>query len=294
MWPDEEVGAMTLMLDSTMRNMRSTAYIVSGILVAGLGLKGFLLPNHFIDGGVTGISMLIAELTALPLPVLLLIVNAPFVAIGYQHIGKTFTIRSSLAIIGLAICLAVVPYPVATADKLLGATFGGFFVGAGIGLAIRGGGVLDGTEILAVILSKRTFATVGEVILVLNVFIFAVAAQFMGIEPALYSMLTYFAASKTVEYLLHGIEAYNGVLIFSAQHESIRQAILIELKRGVTAFKATGGYTAADQAVLFCLVTRLECTKLEMLVKTKDSSAFVVTFPVHDAVGGVVKRPEFH
>ncbi len=294
MWLDEEVDAMPLMLDSTMRNMRSAAYILSGILVAGLGLKGFLLPNHFIDGGVTGISMLVAELTSFPLPVLLLIVNAPFVAIGYQHLGKTFTIKSSLAIIGLAICLAVVHYPVATADKLLGATFGGFFVGAGIGLAIRGGGVLDGTEILAVILSKRTFATVGEVILVLNVFIFAVAALFMGIEPALYSMLTYFAASKTVEYLLHGIEAYNGMLIFSAQHESIRQAILTELKRGVTAFKATGGYTATDQAVLFCLVTRLECTKLEMLVKTKDRSAFVVTFPVHDAMGGVVQHPEFH
>jgi uncharacterized membrane-anchored protein YitT (DUF2179 family) len=285
---------MVLQFGNAMRNLRSAISIVVGILLAGLGLEGFLLPNHFIDGGVTGISMLIAELTFIPLPMLLLIVNAPFLVIGYQHIGKAFTIKSSLAIIALAICLAVIPYPVVTSDKLLGATFGGFFVGAGIGLAIRGGGVLDGTEILAVILSKRTFATVGEVILVLNVFIFAVAAMVMGIEPALYSMLTYFAASKTVEYLLHGIEAYNGVLIFSAHHELIRQAILSDLKRGVTAFKATGGYTATDQAVLFCLVTRLECTKLEALVKAKDNHAFVVTFPVHDAVGGVVKHPEFH
>src|SRR5262249_1481325 len=159
-------------------------------------------------------------------------------------------VKSSLAIVGLAVCLVAVPFPLATDDKLLGAVFGGFFVGAGVGLAIRGGGVLDGTEILAVILSKRTFATVGEGILGLTVLIFSVAAAFLGVEPALYSVLTYFAAFKTIDYLLHGIEAYNGVTIFSARNEVIRQAILAEMGRGVTVLKAVGGYTAAEQEVL--------------------------------------------
>jgi uncharacterized membrane-anchored protein YitT (DUF2179 family) len=226
-------------------------------------------------------------------PVLLVAVNAPVVLVGYRQVGKVFAVKSSLAILALALCLALVPFPAATADKLLGAVFGGFFVGAGVGWAIRGGGVLDGTEILAVVLSRRTFATVGEVILGLNVAIFAVAAFFLGVEPALYSVLTYLAASKTIDYLLHGIEAYNGVLIVSGQHEAIRQAILTEMARGVTAFRAKGGYTETNQEVLYCVATRLELAKLEGLVKARDPGAFLVVSPVHETSGGVVKRRVF-
>jgi len=276
------------------RHLLSALSLVAGTLVAGLGLASFLLPNHFIDGGVTGVSMLLAQLSAVPLAVLLVLVNAPFVIVGYRHIGRAFAVKSSVAITGLALWLVVIPFPVATDDKLLGAVFGGFFVGAGVGLAIRGGGVLDGTEILAVILSKRTFATVGEVILGLNVVIFSVAAVFLGVERALYSVLTYFTAFKTIDYLLHGIEAYNEVTIFSAQHEAIRQAILTELGRGVTVLKAIGGYTAAEQGVLYCVVTRLELTRLASLVKARDESAFIVVSPVHEVSGGVVKQRVFH
>jgi uncharacterized membrane-anchored protein YitT (DUF2179 family) len=272
----------------------STLSLIAGVLVAALGLASFLLPNHFIDGGVTGVSMLLARLTGLPLALLLVAVNAPFVIVGYRQVGKVFAVKSSIAIIALALCLALIPFPVATDDKLLGAVFGGVFVGAGVGLAIRGGGVLDGTEILAVVLSKRTFATVGEVILALNVVIFSVAAAFLGVEPAMYSGLTYFAASKMIDYLLHGIEAYNGVTIVSGQSEAIRQAILTELGRGVTAYKAKGGYTDADQEVLFCVVTRLELSRLEAIVKAKDASAFIVVSPVHETSGGVVTRRVFH
>lgn len=276
------------------RHLWSAVSLIVGTLVAGLGLASFLLPNHFIDGGVTGVSMLLAHLTGIPLPVLLVLVNAPFILLGYRHVGRLFAIKSSLAILGLALVIAVIPYPVATGDKLLGSVFGGFFVGAGVGLAIRGGGVLDGTEILAVILSKRTFATLGEVILGLNVVIFSIAAIFLGVEPALYSILTYIAATKTIDYLLHGIEAFNGVLIVSAQHEVIRQAILSELGRGVTAFKATGGFTTTEQEVLFCVVTRLEITRLEALVKSKDDAAFTVILPVLETSGGVIKKRTFH
>lgn len=277
-----------------MRHLWDAIFLIAGALVAGLGLEGFLLPNHFIDGGVTGVSLLLAQLTPIPLPWLLVAVNAPFVGLAYRHMGGLFAGKSILAILGLALCLALMPYPVATSDKLLGAVFGGFFIGAGVGLAIRGGGVLDGTEVLAVLLSQKTFATVGEVILGLNVVIFSVAAFFLGVEPALYSVLTYLAASRTIDYLLHGIEAYNGVTIVSAEFDAIRRAILTELGRGVTAYKAKGGYTDSDQEVLYCVVTRLELTRLQAIVQAKDPSAFIVVAPVHETTGGVVKRRAFH
>ena len=277
-----------------MQYLGSVISLIAGALVAGLGLASFLQPNHFIDGGVTGISMLLADIFGLPLALLLVVVNTPFIALGYQHIGRTFAVKSFLTILGLAVALLLVPYPVATEDKLLGAFFGGFFVGAGVGLAIRGGGVLDGTEILALVLSKRTFATVGEIILGLSVVVFSVAALFMGVESALYSVLTYFTAFKTIDYLLHGIEAYNVVMIFSHRHEAIRQSLLVELGRGVTVLKAIGGYTATEQDVLYCVVTRLELTKLETLVKAHDETAFIVISPAHEVIGGVVKKRQYH
>jgi uncharacterized membrane-anchored protein YitT (DUF2179 family) len=238
--------------------------------------------------------MLLANLTGVPLGVILVAVNVPFVFLAYRHIGTAFAVRSILAITALALGLGVLPFPPATADKLLGAVFGGFFIGAGVGLAIRGGGVLDGTEILAVVLSKKTFVTVGEAILGLNVLVFSAAAGVLGIEPALYSMLTYFAASRTIDYLLHGIEAYNGVMVFSAHHEPIRQTILAELGRGVTVLKAVGGYTAVQQEVLYCVVTRLELSHLETLVRKHDVGAFIVVTPILDVSGGVVKQRGFH
>ena len=277
-----------------MQYLGSVISLIAGALVAGLGLASFLQPNHFIDGGVTGISILLADIFGLPLALLLVVVNTPFIALGYRHIGRTFAIKSFLTILGLAVALLLVPYPAATDDKLLGAFFGGFFVGAGVGLAIRGGGVLDGTEILALVLSKRTFATVGEIILGLSVVIFSVAALFMGVESALYSVLTYFTAFKTIDYLLHGIEAYNVVMIFSHRHEAIRQSLLVELGRGVTVLKAIGGYTATEQDVLYCVVTRLELTKLETLVKAHDETAFIVISPAHEVIGGVVKKRQYH
>lgn len=278
-----------------MKHIRHWAYILAGTLSVALGIGGFLTPNHFIDGGVTGISMLVADkIGDAWLPLLLVLVNAPFVVVGYRQIGRAFAIKTTVGIAATALWLFLIPFPKVTDEKVLAAVFGGFFIGGGVGLAIRGGGVLDGTEILAVILSKRTFATVGEVILALNVAIFAAAAFFLGVEPAMYSVLTYFAAFKTIDYLLHGLEAYNGVLIVSDKHEEIRAGLLTELGRGVTVLKAFGGYTDTERRVLYCVVTRLELTKLEGIVKAKDEGAFVVVSPVHDVAGGVVKRRVFH
>src|SRR6267378_1162361 len=171
-----------------------------------------------------------------------MVINLPFIALGYRQIGRAFAIKSTLAIAGLAFCLAFVKYPDVTPDKLLTAVFGGFFIGAGIGLAIRGGAVLDGTEIAALLISKSShLLKVGDVILLLNILIFLTAAFFLGIEAALYSMLTYFAASKTVDFLIHGVDEHTAITIMSDQSEEIRQSIIRDLHRGVTVYKGEGG-----------------------------------------------------
>jgi uncharacterized membrane-anchored protein YitT (DUF2179 family) len=269
--------------------------MVLGIFSAGLGLKGFLLSSHFIDGGVTGVSMLLANVFGWPLSVLILVINLPFIALGYRQIGRAFAIKSTLAIAGLALVLAFVKFPDVTPDKLLTAVFGGFFIGAGIGLAIRGGAVLDGTEIAALLISKSTqILKVGDVILLLNILIFSAAAFFLGIETALYSMLTYFAASKTVDFLIHGVEEYNAVIIMSERSDEIRQVILRELQRGVTVYKGRGGMTDVEQDILFCVVTRLEIGRIKTAAHGIDPGAFIVVHTLADAEGGVIRKLSPH
>jgi uncharacterized membrane-anchored protein YitT (DUF2179 family) len=269
--------------------------IICGIFSAGLGLKGFLLSSHFIDGGVTGISMLLANVLGWPLSILILIINLPFIALGYRQIGRAFAIKSTLAIGGLALVLAFVKYPDVTPDKLLTAVFGGFFIGAGIGLAIRAGAVLDGTEIAALLVSKSTrVLKVGDVILLLNVLIFSAAAFFLGIESAMYSMLTYFAASKTVDFLIHGVEEYTAVIIVSEHSEEIRQMIIRELQRGVTVYKGRGGMSDDEQDILFCVVTRLEIGRIRTAAHGVDPGAFIVVHPLADAEGGLIRKLSPH
>lgn len=270
--------------------------IILGIFSAGLGLKGFLLSSHFIDGGVTGISMLFANVLGWPLSILILVINLPFIALGYRQIGRGFAVKSALAIGGLALVLAFVKYPDVTPDKLLTSVFGGFFIGAGIGLAIRGGAVLDGTEITALLISKSSsnLLKVGDVIMLLNIVIFSAAAFFLGLETALYSMLTYFAASKTVDFLIHGVEEYTAVIIMSDHSEEIRQLILRELERGVTVYKGRRGLSDAEQDILFCVVTRLEIGRIKKAARGIDPNAFIVVQPLADAEGGVIRKLALH
>lgn len=269
--------------------------IVVGILSAGMGLKGFLLSSRFIDGGVTGISMLLADLWRFPLAIWILVINLPFIALGFKQIGWKFALKSTLAIAGLSLCLAFVKYPDVTPDKVLTAVFGGFFIGAGIGLAIRGGAVLDGTEIAALLVSKSShLLRVGDVILILNIFIFLTAAIFLGIESALYSILTYFAASKTIDFILHGIEQYNGITIVSDRNEEIRVAIVDSIGRGVTIYKGRGGFTETEKEILYCVVTRLELGKVRKVIEEIDKNAFVAVHPISDASGGVIKKRAVH
>jgi uncharacterized membrane-anchored protein YitT (DUF2179 family) len=273
------------------RAAMNAVLIVLGILSAGLGLKGFLLSSHFIDGGVTGISMLLANTLGWPLSLLILVMNLPFIALAYRQLGRAFAVKSTLAIAGLSLCLAFVKYPDVTPDKLLTAVFGGFFIGAGIGLAIRGGAVLDGTEIAALLISKSSHVLkVGDVILLLNILIFSAAAFFLGIEVALYSMLTYFAASRTVDFLIHGIDEYTAVIIMSERSEEIRQVLVRDLRRGVTVYKGRGGLTDSEQDILFCVVTRLEIGRIKTTAQEIDRSAFIVVHPLADASGGVIRK----
>jgi len=273
------------------RATRSTILILLGVLSAAFGLKGFLLSSHFIDGGVTGVSMLLSNVLGWPLSLLIPVINVPFIVIAYRQIGRVFAVRSVLAIAGLSLCLAFVKFPDVTPDKLLTAVFGGFFIGGGIGLAIRGGAVLDGTEIAALLISKGSHVLkVGDVILILNVVIFSSAAFFLGIDSALYSMLTYFAASKTVDFLIHGVEEHTAIIIVSERSEPIRQGIIQRLQRGVTVFKGKGGLTNQDQDILYCVVTRLEIGRVKSVVEDYDEEAFMVVHGLADAEGGVVKR----
>ncbi|MDX1920341.1 MAG: YitT family protein [Candidatus Caenarcaniphilales bacterium] len=264
--------------------------ICLGVFLAGLGIKGFLIPNHFIDGGVTGLSMLVSKISGINLSLLIVIFNAPFILFGLNKFSRTFATASAFTITILAIVLALVKYPIVTHDKLLASVFGGVFLGAGIGLSIRGSSVLDGTEILALVLSRKVGVTVGDVILVMNIFIFGVGALVLGLEPALYSVLTYFSASKTADFIIHGLEGFNGISIISSQSEQIRQAIINETERGVTVYKGKGGFSNDEKEILFCVVTRLEVPKIKSIVKEIDAGAFIVTTPLTEASGGMVKN----
>ncbi len=270
---------------------KSFLLILLGILSAAFGLKGFLLSSHFIDGGVTGVSMLLSNVLGWQLAILIPVINVPFIFLAYKQIGRGFAIRSILAIAGLSLALAFLKFPDVTPDRLLTAVFGGFFIGAGIGLAIRGGAVLDGTEIAALLINKRSdLLNVGDVILILNVVIFSAAAFFLGIESALYSMLTYFAASRTIDFLIHGLEEHTAIFIMSEKNNEIRHAIIRCLERGVTVLKGKGGLTYDDQDILFCVVTRLEIGRVKSVVAEYDKEAFIVVHGLADAEGGVVKR----
>ena len=262
-------------------------FVSMGVLSAGFGVKCFLLPNDFIDGGAVGISLLISEITGWPLSLLLLLVNIPFVVLGLRTIGFDFAVKTAIGIIALSIAVEVIPYPQITQDKLLVSVFGGFFLGAGIGLSMRGGGVIDGTEVLALNISKRSGLSVGDLIMIFNVIIFSVAAYLLSIETALYSILTYLAASKTVDFIVEGIEEYTGVTIISPKSEDIRQMIINDIGRGVTIYKGERGFGKTGHRdsqidIIFTVITRLELSNLKAEVEKIDPNAFILMHSIND------------
>ena len=276
------------------RSIRNWALIICGIFSAACGLKSFLLPNRFIDGGATGISLLTAEVTGIPVSILLIVVNIPFVLLGYKTIGRFFAIKTVITITMLAIVVAFLKLPEITHDALLVAVFGGFFLGAGIGLSIRGGAVLDGTEILAIFLSKKLNVSIGDIIIIINGIIFSFAAYFLTIEIALYSMITYLAASRTLNFVIEGIEEYMGITIISVHNEKIKKMIIDVMGRGVTIYKGSEGFgksgTNKERDILYTVITRLELSKLTAEIDKIDSEAFIVMNSVKDTRGGMIKK----
>ncbi|MCJ0742657.1 YitT family protein [Pedobacter montanisoli] len=280
---------------SLKNTLKSFFLITLGVLSATFGLKSFLLPEHFIDGGVTGISLLVSTLTGWNLSYLIIIINIPFIILGYHQIGKLFAFKTTLAIAALSIGLLILPFEPITHEKVLIAFFGGFFLGGGIGLAMRGGGVIDGTEVLALYISRNSRLTVGNIIFILNVIIFLFAAYFINIDTALYAILTYLSATNTVDFIVNRLEAYTGVTIISEENEAIKDFIITEMKRGVTIYKGKGGYQEQnDIDIIYTVVTKLELGKLQDKINEIDPSAFIVQQQISDIRGGVVKRQALH
>ncbi|MGZ4025714.1 MAG: YitT family protein [Flavisolibacter sp.] len=275
--------------------VRDALIMLLGVISAGFGLKGFLIPNGLIDGGVMGISLLTNRETSFSLSILIVLFNIPFLLLGYKQISKAFSFKSILTITALAIVVALVPYPTVTNDRILVAVFGGFFLGAGIGLAIRGGAVIDGTEVLAIYLSRKASLTVGDFILLFNIAIFSVAAYLLSVEIALYSILTYLAASKTVDFILEGIEEFTGVTIISVRSQQLTNMIKNKLGRGLTIYTGRRGFGKSGESdqeidIIFTVITRLEINRLTSEVERIDPKAFIVMQSIRDTRGGMVKK----
>lgn len=280
--------------------IQDLVFIVIGVLTAAFALKGFLVPNKFFDGGVTGISLLIHEIYHINLALVILLANLPFIILSMYGINYSFAIKTLVCILLLGLCLHYLPYPIITSDKLLVSIFGGFFLGVGIGLTMRAGCAVDGIEVLALYALRRSSFTISEIILALNIIIFSIAAFHYGIQTALYSMLTYFTASKAVDYVVEGIEAYTGVTIISSNSEVIKYRLVNELGRGITVYKGERGYLPGkfevhdDCDIIFTVITRLELRKLRDLVAEIDPKAFVFANTIKEASGGVIKRRHLH
>jgi len=281
-------------------SLQDLSLIIIGVLIAGFALKGFLVPNHFFDGGITGISLLLHEIYEFNLAYVIVLANLPFIVISYYTISKKFAIKTFGCIALLGICLLIFPYPVVTSDKLLISIFGGFFIGLGIGLIMRAGCALDGVEILALYTFKKTSFTVTEIILAINIAIFSIAAFILGLETAMYSILTYFTATKTIDFVVEGIEAYTGVTIISGKSELVKYRLVNELNRGITVYKGERGFlpgqfeTSTDCDIIFTVVTRLELRRLKNVVHEVDPKAFVFANTIKEATGGILRRRPSH
>lgn len=275
-------------------------YTAAGILFSGFALKSFLVPNNFFDGGVTGMSLLVHELYHVNIAYVIIIANIPFIVMGGFQINYAYAIKTSLAVVGLGLCLLYMPYPEVTQDKLLVSIFGGVFMGIGVGLAIRGGCALDGVEVLALYTGKRISFTISEIILGINIIIFLVAAVKLGLPTALYSILTYYAASRTSNFVIEGLEEYTGVTIISGENERIKEALVMTMSKGITVYKGERGFLKSSFDVsqpvdiIFTVVTRLEVRRLRNLVHDIDPKAFVFTSTIKEAAGGVLKKLARH
>lgn len=269
--------------------------IFLGSFLAGTGLEEFMVPNQIIDGGVVGISIMLNHITGVPLGVFLIVLNLPFLYLGYMQIGKTFTVSTLFGVVCLSGWVTVLhPVPRMTDDLFLAAIFGGIIVGIGVGLIIRYGGSLDGTEIVAIIMDKKTGFSVGEMVMFMNLFILGSAGLVFGWDKAMYSLVAYFVAFKMIDVTIEGLDESKGVMIVTDNPKEIADALMARLGRGVTILHGEGGYSGEPKKVLYSVITRLEIAKLKTIIYEKDETAFVTIHEVHDVLGGRVKKKAIH
>lgn len=276
----------------------SIVYSVLGVMSAMIALEGFMLPNHFLDGGVTGISIVLEEILQIPFTILLIIINLPFLYLGYKKIGKTFAVRALIYIVLLTILMHFIQIPAVTEDKVLIAVFGGFFIGLGIGLVIKGGGVLDGLEIMAFYTVRNSGFTTGEIILAFNALIYLVAAFVFSVETAMYSFLVYFTAMKTSDYVVDGFEEFTALTIISKDCDQVKSFIVNDLGKAITVYKGERGYLPASFQVrhncdiVMTIVTRLEIHRIKEAVLKIDPNAFFFVQRIKEVRGGIGKHTD--
>ena len=286
---------MTKNSQQRLRAIKKYFLLLLGSVIAAVGLEIFLIPNHIIDGGIVGISIIASFLTKLPIGLFTFLLNIPFLFIGYKQIGKTFVITSLFSITSFsAFTFLFHPIPGLTSDILLATVFGGIILGTGVGLILRYGGSLDGTEIIAIILCKGAVFSIGQIVMIFNVFIFSFAALVLGWDRALYSMLAYFVAHKAVDVVIDGFDEAKAVIIVTDQGDEIADAINARLGRGVTFLEGRGGYTGDQKVVIYSVVTRLEVSKLRSIIDDKDPNAFVTINDVADVMGGTDRKRAIH
>lgn len=276
-------------------NTKNLLQIFIGCALAVLAMRGFMIPNKFLDGGITGISILLHEVFHVNISLLVLALNLPFVYLGYRRIGKTFAVQTIMAIVLLATGLLFIDIQPITTDRLLIAIFGGLLIGTGVGLVLRCGGVLDGAEVIAVFTKRKTGFSNSEIILLINALIFAGAAFQFGLETAMYSLITYFTATRATDYVVDGIEQYTAINIISSQQEAVKDLLVNELGKGITVYKGERGYlpgsfaVKTDCEIIVTIVTRLEVHQIQSNIMSIDPKAFIYVQSINDAAGGILK-----
>lgn len=280
-------------------NPKNLLLTLLGCSLAVLAMRGFLIPNKFMDGGITGISILLYKMYHINISVLSIVLNIPFVYLGYRRIGKTFAVQTIIAVCLLALGLQFVHIEAITTDKLLIAFFGGLIIGSGVGIVLRTGAVVDGAEVIAVFTKRKTGFSNSEIILMINALIFGIAALQFGLETAMYSLITYFTATRATDYVVDGIEQYTAINIISSKQEEVKDYLVNEINKGITVYKGERGYlpgsfdVKTDTDIIVTVVTRLEVHNIQSAIHRIDPKAFVYVQSIKEAAGGVLK-PKAH
>lgn len=278
-----------------LKTISKYSFIFLGTILAACGLEFFLIPNEIIDGGIVGISIISSYLLKIPLGVFTFVLNIPFLIFGYKQIGKTFALTTLFAVASFSIWVSIFhPIPGLTHDILLATVFGGIILGIGVGLIIRYGGSLDGTEIIAIVFTKKTVFSVGQIVMFFNIFILSGAGLVFGWDKAMYSLIAYFIAFKAIDIIIEGLDETKAVFIVSDEGEEIADAINARLGRSVTFLEGKGGFSRMEKTVLYSVVTRLEVSKLKSIIKGIDEDAFVTISNVSDIMGGRHKKKSIH